>query len=655
MSLVSTLIFRTDLSHFNCFRHSASHLREPLHEPDFFYPLTTRAVRRIQVALYSTFGLFLLDRPAHAQIIADKNVPSAQQATILSAPNGVPLVNIQTPSTAGVSRNSYSQFDVQRQGVILNNSAANTQTQLGGWVQGNPWLAGGTARIILNEVNSSNPSLLFGYTEVAGSRAQVIIANPSGISCDGCGFINAYRGTLTTGAPIVNGGNLEGYRVAGGTLTIKGTGLDASTTDYTDLIARSIQVNAGIWANQLKLSTGMNQINAAHTEIMRSTIDGNSTPLFSIDVAQLGGMYAGKIILVGTEDGVGMRNAGQIGASVGEVQVTLEGKLINSGILNSKREMQLDAKTGMTNTGVMAAQGNLTLNAAAADIDNTKALIYSAAELRLSAQKIINSEGTLIAGIRLKTDSISLSGDGKLFSQGDMQIRLRSDYSHTGQLLANGSASLTTTGKITNSASMVTGTAIALKAAGIENTDTGSIQGGDVDLVVTDSLTDNPKRDVAFNNRGMIDGKAIHIASTTLNNIGSGRIYGDHIAIQATTLNNIEEADKAAVIAAREQLDVGATRINNREGASLFSAGDMAIGGTLDSNVQASGKADTVNNDSATIEALGKLRLSAVNLNNTNQHLSTALELTSTLTNQREGRLRNANYYRPMSRHVARI
>ena len=121
-----------------------------------------------------------------------------------------------------MSRNTYKQFDVDQQGAILNNSRANTQTELGGWVQGNPWLARGAARVILNEVNSSNPSQLRGYVEVAGNRAQLIIANPAGISCDGCGFINADRATLTTGQPIINGGSLEGYRVQGGAIQVQG-------------------------------------------------------------------------------------------------------------------------------------------------------------------------------------------------------------------------------------------------------------------------------------------------------------------------------------------------------------------------------------------------------------------------------------------------
>jgi filamentous hemagglutinin family protein len=94
--------------------------------------------------------------PVSAQIVGAPGVAPNLRPTVLVAPNGVPLVNVQTPSAAGVSRNLYHQFDVQSRGVILNNSRTDVQTQLGGWVQGNPWLATGPARVILNEITSGN-------------------------------------------------------------------------------------------------------------------------------------------------------------------------------------------------------------------------------------------------------------------------------------------------------------------------------------------------------------------------------------------------------------------------------------------------------------------------------------------------------------------
>ncbi len=134
------------------------------------------------------FALGLAYFPALAQdmaIVADKQAAGHLQPIILQTANGLPQINIQTPSAAGVSRNQYSQFDVAEKGAILNNGRKASQTQLAGWVQGNPNLAAGEAKIILNEVNSSNPSRLKGYVEVAGQKAEVVIANPSGIHCEG--------------------------------------------------------------------------------------------------------------------------------------------------------------------------------------------------------------------------------------------------------------------------------------------------------------------------------------------------------------------------------------------------------------------------------------------------------------------------------------
>jgi filamentous hemagglutinin len=205
----------------------------------------------------------LLAHSASAQIVADPNAPGNQRPTILGTASGLPQVNIQTPSAAGVSRNTYSQFDVSAQGAILNNSRTNTSTQLGGYVQGNPWLATGSARVILNEVNSSSASQLKGFVEVAGQRAEVIIANPAGIAVSGGGFINASAVTLTTGTPVMNAGSLESYRVRGGSVSIDGAGLDTSSADYTNILARAAQVNAGIWAKDLKVATGANDISAS--------------------------------------------------------------------------------------------------------------------------------------------------------------------------------------------------------------------------------------------------------------------------------------------------------------------------------------------------------------------------------------------------------
>jgi filamentous hemagglutinin len=247
-------------------------------------------LRPLALVLRSAFGVAAsIAVPAYAQIIADPNAPGKQRPTVLQTANGVAQVNIQTPSEAGVSRNTYSQFDVTRSGAVLNNSRNSVQSQLGGWVQGNPWLLSGAARVILNEVNSSNPSQLRGYLEVAGQRAEIVIANPSGIDIDGAGFINANRVTLTTGVPRLQDGNLAGILVQQGRVSVTGQGLDAAQADYAAILARAVTVNANIWAKELRIVTGANEIDSTTAATPADT--SGPRPAFALDVAQLGGMY----------------------------------------------------------------------------------------------------------------------------------------------------------------------------------------------------------------------------------------------------------------------------------------------------------------------------------------------------------------------------
>ncbi|RKV74357.1 MAG: filamentous hemagglutinin N-terminal domain-containing protein, partial [Neisseria sp.] len=129
--------------------------------------------------------------PAHAQITVDKTAPKNQQAVILKTNTGAPLVNIQTPNARGLSHNRYTQFDVDTKGAVLNNDR-----------NGNPFLAKGSAQLILNEVRGA-ASKLNGIITVGGQKADVIIANPNGITVNGGGFKNVGRGTLTTGTPQI--------------------------------------------------------------------------------------------------------------------------------------------------------------------------------------------------------------------------------------------------------------------------------------------------------------------------------------------------------------------------------------------------------------------------------------------------------------------
>ncbi|MHC6085801.1 two-partner secretion domain-containing protein [Ralstonia solanacearum] len=556
-------------------------------------------------------ALGLVGSLAQAQIVADPGAPRGQQPTVLNAANGVPVVNIQTPSAGGVSRNTYGQFDVNQQGAILNNARTNAQTQLGGWVQGNPWLATGTARVILNEVNSSNPSQLRGYVEVAGDRAQVVIANPAGISCDGCGFINANRVTLTTGTPILNGGNLDGYRVQNGTVSITGGGLDASRADYTDIIARSVQVNAGIWANTLKVSTGANEVSADHGQTTAIAASGPA-PSYGIDVASLGGMYAGKITLVGTEAGVGVRNAGQIGASAGDVTVTADGRLENSGRITATANVHVDTNGGIanagtvyaqgdtqlatrgnvgnTNTGVIAAQGNTTVAATGASsaVDSQTGSVLGAGlrgdgtvgtsgTLQLSATGQLNAQGQNLAGGDLAASAAALSfADSRTAARnvtltagsGDLDAS-RATVSATQAWTANAAGTLRTDG------ANVSADRLTATAHDLSNVQGQLIQTGASDLSIQlPGQLDNTGGRIEHAGTGTLS-----MAVGTLN--GERGVIGTNGALQLTAQSAVLDAGQTS----GDTLQIRAGTLSNR-------SGQIGQTGTGGASIQASGSLD---------------------------------------------------------------
>ena len=341
---------------------------------------TALSLNPIHFSLMLALGFVFLPS-VHAEdmaIRADKSAPGNQQPIVLQTANGLPQVNIQTPSAGGVSRNQYSQFDVAEKGAVLNNARKASQTQMAGWVQGNPNLARGEAKVILNEVNSANPSRLKGYVEVAGKKADVVIANPSGIQCDGCGVINAGRATFTTGKAEVENGELKGYRVQGGKVSVGQKGMDTSKADYTDIIADKAEIKGGVWGNKVKVTTGKNKVDRTNDSVVyvgdkntnetdrTSESQNDQAQAYSVDVGQLGGMYAEKIHLVDNGQGLGVRNAGHIGAAAGEVKIDSQGKIVNSGTISSTQQADINAKKSIENTGkIETKQGNVSLRSQA--------------------------------------------------------------------------------------------------------------------------------------------------------------------------------------------------------------------------------------------------------------------------------------------------
>ncbi|WP_323666810.1 DUF637 domain-containing protein [Pectobacterium punjabense] len=309
----------------------------------------------------------------------------------------VPVVNIATPNAAGVSHNTYKDFSVGTPGAVLNNSITAGQSQLAGQVNANANLNGKAAGLIINEVTGSTRSDLQGKVEVFGNKANVLIANPNGITCDGCGFINTPSATLTTGKPVLDQqGALEALEIKKGSITIGGKGLDGSATDYVDILSRATELNGKINAKSLTLTQGSNRVDFK-TGTIAPIVGEGEAPLLAVDTKALGGMYAERIRLVATEDGVGANVANLTSSQQG---ITLDSKgKIQLGNVHAKTDLNLTAQQVDIAAGnTVKSDRDITL---ASTTLNNQGNIVASQDMRLFNDNLTNTQATIEANNNL--------------------------------------------------------------------------------------------------------------------------------------------------------------------------------------------------------------------------------------------------------------
>ena len=610
---------------------------------------------RWNVAIWLAAGLFMTSTAGMASgpIMPDPKAEARHQPQIEETANGIPLVNITAPSSGGVSRNEYETFNVPDKGAILNNSYTLSKTELAGYVQGNNNMAERPAKIIVNEVTGAGSTSMDGFLEVAGNRADVVIANPNGITVNGGGFINTGKAFLTTGKPVYDGeDHLQRFDITGGDILIEGKGLGGKETESLAILSRAVKINAGIWAKDLHITTGANTVDAKTLEA--SAIEGKGgRPAFALDTAAIGGMYAGRITLVGTEKGLGVNNSGTWSA---EDNLTLDwnGDLKNSGTIYSKgnadlrashlendktiaaeRNLSAAAKENIRNQGKLLAGENMDIyagktldNAGHAmesgnnlsietgdAINNAAGTIKSGGSQQIKAgHTLTNTEGTLAADRNINIQTGRMTGDGIISAGEKAGILLEKDFTNTGRLEAGSSLSLAVKGNITNRKEILSRGHLALESKNIRNEETGEIKGAD-----TETAAEN-----TWANHGLVNGENVHIRANHITNENTGRIYGTRLSVETHTLDNLGTyKEKAPVIASREHMNLSvAGTLTNTEHALIRAEGNLTIGGQSDENGKITGKTEKIENRSAYLESGGNMTIGVNHLENHNEHFS---------------------------------
>ncbi|MFY1942918.1 hemagglutinin repeat-containing protein [Achromobacter xylosoxidans] len=495
-------------------------------------------------------------------ISVDESVPGAKPTVGMR--NGVPVINIAPPSAGGVSNNRYTQFNVGPSGAVLNNSGGASQTQLAGQVAGNPMLGNQRAGVILNQVTAPNPSQLLGTLEVAGNRANVIVANPAGITCNGCGFLNADRATLTTGKPSVGADGSIGFDVAEGRLKVDGQGLDGMNVSQVDLIARTLEINADVWANRLNVTAGASRVDYG-TGAVSAQAGAGAAPAVVLDTAALGGMYADSIRLIGTEAGVGVNIGGNLAALTGDLQVSAAG------------DVRIAPRATMQAAGNLRVQsgGNVAVQGAA----------QAAGDVALAAASNVEVQGAVGAGAALNINAdgdVAVGAQGSLRTQGALRVTAGRDLAMAGSLLTSGQDARAQSGRNLT----VAGQAVAPQPAQGGTRDSGADTGADAGTgsesrkpsgpdtpggVSTESGVVSAKDDITLHaGRDLVLPRQVYALGTLLIQAG------EHLALeegaQLQSAGNITiQADQDAALSGE---------VLSGETLSLTSGNDLAQGST---------------------------------------------------------------------------
>ncbi|WP_249820992.1 contact-dependent inhibition effector tRNA nuclease [Escherichia coli] len=526
--------------------------------------------------------------PAVGAVITPQNGAGMDKAA-----NGVPVVNIATPNGAGISHNRFTDYNVGKEGLILNNATGKLNpTQLGGLIQNNPNLkAGGEAKGIINEVTGGKRSLLQGYTEVAGKAANVMVANPYGITCDGCGFINTPHATLTTGRPVMNAdGSLQALEVTEGSITINGAGLDGTRSDAVSIIARATEVNAALHAKDLTVTAGANRVTA---DGRVSALKGEGdVPKVAVDTGALGGMYARRIHLTSTESGVGV-NLGNLYAREGDIILSSSGKLVLKNSLAGGNTTVTG--TDVSLSGDNKAGGNLSVTGTTGLTLNQSRLVTDKNLVLSSSGQIVQNGGELTAGQNAMLSAQHLNQtSGTVNAAENVTLTTTDDTTLKGRSVA-GKTLTVSSGSLNNGGTLVAGRDATVKTGTFSNT--GAVQGNGLkvtatDLTSTGSIKSGSTLDISVRNAtlsgdaGAKDSARVTVSGTLENR---GRLVSDDVlTLSATQINNSGTLSGAKeLVASADTLTTTEKSVTNSDGnlmlnsASSTLAGETSAGGTV--------------------------------------------------------------------------
>ena len=596
------------------------------------------SVLSLLLALYP--DIVYAQQAASSIIVDNTTDPSAAAPSLDRTANGVEQLNIATPNSTGLSHNLFTQYNVEQKGLILNNATEATQTQLGGYVYANSNLKGSSAKVILNEVTGQQASQMLGYTEVAGQKANVVIVNPNGITCNGCGFLNTARVTLASGHPELDAsGALSALTVTDGLVAFGRGGGNFTAVPVLDIFSRRIVLDGQVNAQNVQMAAGRNRIDYSSGVVHPLTSDGSQAPEFAIDSSAFGGMYAGRISMLVNEAGAGVRVDGQMAANAGDMTLTADGQLVLNGSMSATGNitvtagdiqnigmLQAGGSTQVVSIGAISNTGHFTagqgLSVAGTDIRNFGALnAAGTAGVIVAARGSLVNDGNVgaVAGAaRLHGGHIANDTGGTIAAQTGLTLQSDAEITNAGVLgAATGSVWLTAQGSISQTNGQI------------------AAQGGDLQVAAS-SLTGDGNSSITA--RGGIQLNVLELSNF-------GRIFaGNSLALRsAAVLTNTGtlEGDRSVTIQAGTFAN-GGTLASRQGSLDIVAFDGIQNSGTLygvTTTAIVTGR--TLNNEGGQIGAgTGAITVTAGPVDNTGGKIVAS---TGPITVQASGDVRNTN------------
>lgn len=363
--------------------------------------------------------------------------PVAGGATFAPSSNNIPVLNITKPTSSGVSVNKFNDLNVGTEGLILNNlNLLNYNTSYrselsGEHIEFNPnFRDGESAKIILNEVVSSNKTVLSGTTEIYGQKADYIVANPNGITCNGCGFINTSRLSLITGSSNIIDGKIDSFKIApNATLRINGVGVEnfgLYAQSPAELVSNAIKISGEVSTlGDLKIFAGNDRYDWNTQTISSDNTTGSE---IAIDVSSVGGMKADNIYVVATGKGFGVNLDGNL-ISSGNIEITADGNIAVKNIIADGKIAIQSNKDIVVKKDSRIASNTLFYAKSANNITTNGDYILSA-DIYLYPQNNLLNIGKVEANNNLFIDAKNIHNYGRLLSNLDMELSVSNDLTN---------------------------------------------------------------------------------------------------------------------------------------------------------------------------------------------------------------------------------